>query len=120
MKNSKKKSGNKKYNKEVYPLRVLGKTYWVTVIDQPELAIDGARVYGVTNNKQQHINLDRNQGFDQIRETLLHELIHVWEGSFKITIKHEDVYSLAVFLYSVMKDNPKLVNWLMEKADESK
>ena len=115
MKNSKKKSA---HNKEVYPLRVLGKTYWVTVIDQPEIAIDGPRVYGVTDNKQQNINLAKEQGFDQLRETLIHELIHVWEGSFKITIKHEDVYSLSVFLYAVLKDNPRLVNWLMEKSDD--
>jgi Zn-dependent peptidase ImmA (M78 family) len=101
-----------------FDLKVIGKTYRLVVIDQPSLSIDaGARAYGTTDNRHQIISLAKDQGWDQLRETLIHELIHVWEQSYGVKIEHKDIYSLAMFWYALLRENPDMVQWIMQKDD---
>lgn len=50
--------------------------------------------------------------------TLIHELIHVIEFLTHIELKEREIDCLALGLYSFLKENPHLVEWLLLKEEE--
>ena len=41
--------------------------------------------------------------------TVLHELLHAVSDIFPIHLKHRDLYPLAAFFHSLIRDNPELI-----------
>jgi len=61
------------------------------------------------------VQLDpRKTSSGQIKTTLLHEVVHAIEGDMDIKISEKDVNRISVGLYAWMKDNPKVVKWLLK------
>ena len=85
-----------------------------------------ANVVGVCLNDDARIILDPGLADTMKRETLLHELLHaVWyqtpldrryDDDAPDSVGEEIVYTLASRLLSLLRDNPKLVEYLTQEA----
>lgn len=68
---------------------------------------DDIRVYGEFDERTSTINLDVDASADVMRETILHEILHVILGMYNKD--DEDlVRILSPILLQVIRDNPKL------------
>lgn len=74
-------------------------------------------VYGVTVERELRITLSDRQAAAQLRETVLHELLHaIWS---KVPLDQDDaeqeriIGSLSPWLLGVLRDNPELVAFLL-------
>lgn len=91
-------------------IRVLGYTFTV----RPEDSEDFAEHFnGEIVHSKQEIRVVASLGPDIARETLLHEVIHGIERATATDLSEEQVRAFSRGLYAVMRDNPKLVEWLM-------
>lgn len=75
---------------------VLGKPYTVKRMAE----VDANGMLGAACRSAQRINLNKEQADDQLRETLLHEVIHIVNDELLIGLSEEDVSRLSVGLYS--------------------
>jgi len=91
-------------------LKILGKNY---TVDQDEDLSDEDKG-GLTNNRKQTITYIE-QHHDQLRDTLLHECLHVLDYGLALDLKEEQVHSLACGIYALLKDNPQFAKWLLEE-----
>lgn len=82
---------------------------------------DGSANQGTTSVEQQRIMVRGfEQGPDQERDTVLHEVIH---AALKMTAQGDRlksneepvVYALTTALLAVLRENPELVGWLTEE-----
>ena len=87
-------------------LRVFGHTYSVTI---GELDGEGANIYGICLHREKKIILSNKNTYSQNEATLLHEVIHVISDSFAAGLEEKQVQAIASGLYSVLKDNEKLL-----------
>lgn len=52
---------------------------------------------------------------DTVKETFIHEMIHGLEHDLSIDLEETEVARLAVGIFAFMRENPKIVAWLLEK-----
>ena len=79
------------------------------------VAETSADVYGRFNRATQDIIINQDiTGEDLLRLTLIHEAIHAMESNNTSidTISEEQIDNLALGVYSLIKDNKKLVEWI--------
>lgn len=88
-------------------IRILGKTYSVSLDEDMSN-------YGECNYKKQTITYSPRQHDDQLKDTLLHEIIHAVDHAVHLELSEKQVHALAGGLYAVLKDNPELSKWLTE------
>lgn len=64
------------------------------------------------------ISIGAGMAADEARESLLHEVIHgiAYQGGLKV--KEKTVRQLSIGLYEVLKNNPKLVSYLLEEDED--
>lgn len=67
--------------------------------------------YGM-NNK---ICINPDASEDQQKATMVHEICHDIEQTCGIAVSEQDITSFSSVLFSVLRDNPHLVAWLMSK-----
>jgi predicted Zn-dependent protease with MMP-like domain len=65
----------------------------------------------------QWIAVDTEQGADQVRDTLLHEVIHIVFGLLDRDADDALVRPLATVLLEALRANPQLVEFLLERED---
>jgi hypothetical protein len=113
-------------------ITVLASPYQVDVVNKAdELALDW---HGVTLNAQQRIRLAKSaikEAPDLARVTLVHEVLHaiVWQHGLRPFISGADVgpaesaeaeedfvNALANAIYAVLRQNPKLVDFILDDA----
>lgn len=92
-------------------IRVIGKD--VEVVEDSDALHDEDRV-GDYMEQRQRIRYSRNQTDDQLRDTVLHEVIHVVEQCMQLDLEEQQVAGLATGLYAVFRDNPEFIRWLGE------
>jgi Zn-dependent peptidase ImmA (M78 family) len=86
-----------------------------------------AEASGTCGEDTQLILIDDQIGPDQQRDTVLHELLHALfyamnakailpkeEGSDSKELEEKIIFSLATRLLELLRDNPKLVGYLLE------
>jgi hypothetical protein len=99
-------------------LRLIGKRHRIQW-DCPDLvADDGDKVDGQFDATQKLIQIAAGQTHDDERETLLHEVLHALEVQMHAHIPEDKLRQLAVGLYAAVKDNPRLVQYLLEEEEE--
>lgn len=81
-------------------------------------ADDGDEVDGLFDRSKKLIQIAAEQTHDDERETLLHEILHALEVQMDAEIPEAKLRQLAVGLYAALKDNPKLVTYLLEEEDD--
>ena len=96
-------------------LRIIGKTFQIKTFEPNPLA-NGLQ--GFHDSNLQVITLQTGNGFDDARDTLLHEVIHAIDYGIQVNLEERQVHALASGLYAVMRDNPDFVAWLMENAND--
>lgn len=80
----------------------------------------GVEVYGLYHERPKLIEINDDQTHDDERETMLHEIMHALEAQMNASIPEAKLRQLAVGLYAALKDNPKLVAYLLEEeADDA-
>lgn len=94
-------------------LRVLGNRWDVVV----KRLSKGKRTnkFGTCDTHNGLIVLDPRQGKGQMRDTLLHEVLHTIEQGWKLQLRENEVCRIAAGILSFMRDNPQAVKFLMEK-----
>jgi hypothetical protein len=76
---------------------------------------DDVLISGYFHLSKKLIQVAAGQTHDDERETLLHEILHALEVQMDAEIPEPKLRQLAVGLYAALKDNPKLVTYLLEE-----
>ena len=92
-------------------IRILGKDYELI---HDNTGLSDQNLLGRSKCAQQKIFYADDQGAAQLRDTLLHEILHVVDWTVKAELKENQVAAIASGLYAVFKDNPEFVEWLMK------
>lgn len=103
------------------PSRIIVGPYVFTIHYRTEKTMPGQ--YGSTSMVDEKILLQRDLGFGQMRETLLHELEHAAifaaAGSERPDTdgdtEDEFIEANAATLITILRDNPTLVTWLTKR-----
>jgi len=90
-------------------LRILGKTWHF--IERPDL-IETDDVFGLCDIREQRILYCSETTPSQMRDTILHEVIHAIEGTIGLDLSEVEVHALAAGLYAVAQDNPDWTRWM--------
>lgn len=98
-----------------FKLKVLGKDYTVRI----DKKLDQADVCGTCLYSAQLLSLAPRLGPQQRAETLLHELIHAVGGEMGLNISERTVRGLAIGLFQVLRDNPKLIRMIKVREADS-
>ena len=76
---------------------------------------------GCTNYLQQLMEIDTDQGPDQMRDTVLHEVLHTVVGfdenimNPELAFSNEGVAYKSSILLMILRDNPDLTKFLLDK-----
>jgi len=70
---------------------------------------------GQYNKKETVCRYDPAMAPQMQRRTVLHELLHTIEHLQALKLKEREVVALETGLFSLLKDNPELVAWLLEE-----
>lgn len=85
---------------------VLGKPYTIKVAELSS--------YGECDPPHCAIVLDKKQHPAQMRDTLLHELLHAVEHEASVRVSEAAIRMLATGILAVLRGNPKLAAYLLE------
>lgn len=74
---------------------------------------------GETNTQGHVVKINSEQNFDEVANTMIHELLHAMCYIFRIDFKNEleEEKYVAAFsnaITTVFKDNPDLIDWIKE------
>ena len=94
-------------------VRILGKTYKVQPL--PEHTMDGE--FGACNYAYQLIEYNQKLAPDELKDTLLHEMVHIIDHGMQLGFKEEQVHAVATGLYAIIKDNKEFFQWVLSDAD---
>lgn len=61
------------------------------------------------------IELDTEQCLERRKETMIHEMIHSIEKDTEMEFTEKQVARLATGFFAFMRENPKIVAWIMAK-----
>lgn len=100
-------------------VKVLGKKYKV-VVAEPEVKVNGADklldssnfLYGRCNSRDCTITLNADQDVEQMKDTLVHEMLHAYDYSLQLDLTEHQVRRLAVCVMSMLADNPEVAKLL--------
>lgn len=107
----------------VKEVRILGKLFRISAAE-PEPAFDPHGVCGAMFLHTNSIVFRSAMSADEIRETVLHEVIHAIADCLHIKIKEHAVHAMSAGIYQVLRDNPQFAKMYVEtdgdnKADQS-
>jgi hypothetical protein len=88
-------------------IRVLGVDLLVREGTKEEMRDEAGILYPM----QGMILYDEDQGDDELRDTILHELIHFVEYKLGFKLKHELIQILAAVFAAILSDNEELTEW---------
>ena len=90
---------------------VFGKVYRLAHIEDTQgLEHPSGRVC----HTPQTIHIYGYQGFEQERDTVLHEVLHAIDYAMQLSLEEHQVHALAASLLSVLRDNAAFVAYLCE------
>lgn len=97
-------------------VRLVGKDY-LLVENTAGLARMGA--FGTTSNLNAVIDYSLDQSLTQLRDTVLHEVIHAVDFSMYLGLEERQVHALAAGLLGVLRDNPEFTALLLQPEPEA-
>lgn len=99
-------------------LRLIGKRHRIEWDCEELKSDDGDDADGLFHRSKKLIQVAAGQTHDDERETLLHEILHALEVQMDAEIPEAKLRQLAVGLYASLKDNPRLVTYLLEEETD--
>lgn len=93
-------------------IKIIGKNYRIRHVKK----VDKAHSFGEHDVAWQVIKVRRNQCFEALRDTTMHEVTHAIEEQMDLGMKERQVHGLAAGLLQVLRENPALVRFLTAKA----
>lgn len=97
-------------------VRLVGKDY-LLIENTSHLMRMGA--FGTTSNLDATIDYSLDQSITQLRDTVLHEIIHAVDFSMYLGLEERQVHALAAGLLGVLRDNPQLTQFLTQGDPEA-
>jgi hypothetical protein len=94
-------------------VRILGKHYKIEPMNSH--AQDGE--FGACNYAYQLLEYNQKLCIDELKDTILHEMVHVLDHGMQLQLKEEQVHAVATGLYAIIKDNPEFFQWVLSDAD---
>lgn len=98
-----------------FKLNILGKTINVVFanpLDKAPKPFHEKSAVGRTYQEKSTIFVDATQDIDQLRDTTLHEIIHVLDYNLKMELSENQVHRLACGLFQVLRENKDFTKWL--------
>lgn len=89
-------------------VKILGKRYAIKVIK-------GGDVLGLSDNTRNVLSIRDGQNWQQLRDSLLHEIVHSIEYSAAIELEERQVHALGCCLYQLIAENPTLMRWIEKR-----
>lgn len=77
-------------------ITILGKEYKLKEKER----VDMLGLMGNISYQEQQIDVDKTLAYDQLEETILHEVLHIISNELKLNLKEDTIARLAVGLYS--------------------
>ncbi len=103
-------------------VKVLGKKYTVTVAEVlvkengAEALINRAAICaGHHSSKDCSIVIDAEQGKEQAKDTLVHEMLHAYDYAMQLDLTELQVHRLAACVVAMISDNPEVGKLLISK-----
>ncbi len=93
--------------------RIVGKR-WRIATQANHIDIEDGQALGTCDVEHCLIKICSTQHPQQMRDTLLHELIHSLDETLSLDLTEQQVHALAGGLYGLFKDNPKLIQWIID------
>lgn len=93
--------------------QIVGKTYRIQYVRGQPLEEDDM---GECDDENQLISVCDGLPLGNEQDTVLHECLHALDKQFGIRLSERQVTRLAPALLAFVKDNPKLVRYLMRKS----
>ena len=95
-------------------LKIIGKEYTVQQVSAEEFP----NSYGETYTADSLIKIRTGQHLYDEADTLLHECIHALDERFQLNLTERQVYCTTVGLLSLLKDNPNMLQYLVNAIDK--
>ena len=96
-------------------IHAYGRDYQIELAStNPELE---PRYAGRINHRALLITLNQNYPDASIRETALHELLHIIEVNSGLNLKESQIEAFSNGLFAALSDNPELVQWMFERKE---
>lgn len=95
-------------------VRILAKDFQVHVLED---GILGGSDLGGVNNVRCQIQLSAAQDSQQMRDTLIHEIIHAVDYAVAAGLEERQVHAIASGMYAVIRDNERLIEYLTGSDD---
>lgn len=93
-------------------LKILGKTFTVNPVD-PDVLSDGD-TRGRWNSSKCTIHYRADGSIDDVKDTVFHEVLHAIDYTAQLELTERQVHALSGLVLAVCRDNPDLINWLLE------
>lgn len=94
--------------------RLCGLDYVVSVKTSDEME---GRI-GLVNHNTQEVWINKNFNTQTKKIALLHEIIHAMDHMFNLKMSEENVVYTTHAFYSLLKDNPNLINDILNLKDD--
>ena len=91
-----------------------GQKYTIKFIDNLK-SHKKSELLGLCVFAKNEIHLDPNQGLSSLKSTLLHESVHAMANAMDWDAKEATVVKVEKLIYAMVKENPHLFRWLLEK-----
>jgi hypothetical protein len=88
-------------------IRVIGKDYKVISTNRIEH-------FGECCHGKLKIKINRRQDKQQLKDTVVHEILHAIDYSMQLDLEEHQVHTMATGLHAVLSDNPEFSKWLVE------
>ena len=99
-------------------LKVLGKTYQVKVVKPSSantLLRERDAAAGTSSSQDCLITINANQCTEQMKDTLIHECIHMCDQTVCLDLSERQVHALAGCFQALLSDNPQLASFICSK-----
>jgi hypothetical protein len=96
-------------------LKIIGKRYKLRIVEK----VDDEDSDGESCPVDQVIKVKEAHGFENARDTALHEAIHGVDHQMHLALTEQQVEGLGTGMLALLRENPAFVRWLMAKERES-
>lgn len=96
-------------------LKVIGKRYNVKVVDK----VDEEDSDGESCPVTQTISVRREHGFENARDTGLHEAVHAVDHQMHLGLSEEQVEGLGTGILALLRENRSFARWLLAVEKEA-
>lgn len=92
------------------------KLFAISEYEMDNTAAQGQAVSGYMNQREQLIRYNRDQHLQQVKDTIMHEIIHAIEYDLQLSLTETQVHALATNLCALFwnGENKKLTDWLLK------